>query len=84
MAFSSKTLKVFLGGVFIIYSALTFSSHAYAQTVTLFSNDPDIGRAWSITTDGTHVYVAGIDQANTNRIWRIPVGGGPATRLYQG
>lgn len=44
----------------------------------------DIKTAFSITTDGTHFYVGGLDQTDTSRIWRIPVGGGAATGLYQG
>ena len=63
-----------------------FVGQAGAQTVTVISADADLVDVFTITTDGTHLYVGGADSdvPSKPRIWRIPIGGGAATRLYTG
>lgn len=63
-----------------------FVGQAGAQTVTLISADADLVDVLAVTTDGTHLYVGGSDSdvPSQPRIWRIPIGGGAATRLYTG
>src|SRR5712691_8577218 len=52
-----------------------------AQTVTLISSDPDLVDVGAIATDGANLYVGGAS-GGVARVWQIPIGGGPATRLY--
>ncbi len=75
-----------IGSGLVFLLSLIFVGHAGAQTVTMISADADLVDVFAITTDGTHLYVGGSDSDVTSkpRIWRIPIGGGAATRLYTG
>ena len=86
MRSKARRFEAFLGSGVVFLFGVMFVGQAGAQTVTVISADADLVDVFTITTDGTHLYVGGSDSdvPSEPRIWRIPIGGGAATRLYTG
>jgi DNA-binding beta-propeller fold protein YncE len=75
----SHVLLEFVVGVLVFLSA---GRHVSAQAPVLISGDPDLKHPIQLATDGTSIFVTGGGSDNLGHIFRVPIGGGPATRVY--
>ncbi len=66
---------------FAAAAALTGSAHAHGVSLVL-SNDPSLKAPSFMTTDGRNLFVSGVGTDNNQRIFLVPLKGGPATTVF--